>query len=487
MDGYADTLLTVAQARANAGDSAGAEAVLRLMLGSRAYDPEVLYRLARLRRRQGDLDAATRLARAACELAPGDAACWELLGDVLCAQGDKAMAVQRYRQALAIDPDRIDARRSLGLLLIAANHPGEAMAEFEHILRRQPAHVDVHIDLAAAMHRLRRYDDAQTTLRRALAIDPGSRRAATALGYAQLQQGNFAAGWANHEARLNAPDHPGHCFDGFPRWYGNDPAGRTLVLHSEQGIGDTLQFIRYAPLLASRGARVIAAVQHGLAPLLVGQAGIDDLIVPGQDVPPFDMHCPILSLPLAFGTELATIPAHTPYLMAPADRVAAWRGRLDQATGPRIGLTVAGNPGHVDDHNRSVPLADFAALLTHTGAEFHLVQTALRPADQDALRRLPNLRDHSAALADFADTAALLSHMDLVISVDTAVAHLAGALALPTWLLLPFSADWRWLGDDRTDSPWYPAARLFRQRAIGAWQPVLHQVAEALDRWIAPR
>jgi hypothetical protein len=268
-----------------------------------------------------------------------------------------------------------------------------------------------------------------------------------------------------------------------PRWQGRGRlAGRTLLLHAEQGFGDALQFARYAPRLAREGARVIVEAYAPLVPLLHSLDGVAQVIAIGEPVPAFELQCPLLSLPLACGTTLATIPADTPYLAPPPERVAAWRRRLGRRQGQRrrIGMAWSGSLTHHNDRNRSIPLSRLEILLGRSDCELHVAQQQIRPADRTVLDGLPHVIDHSAALADFADTAALLSLMDLVISVDTSVAHVAGALARPTWLLLPFSAEWRWL-IGRTDSPWYPTMRLFRQPAPGDWDGVLTAVMRALD------
>ena len=304
--------------------------------------------------------------------------------------------------------------------------------------------------------------------------------------YILLALGRFALGWKAYEARWDT------VIDGVPalRRHGDRPrlhrstrlADKTLLLHAEQGFGDTLQFVRYAPMLTHAGARVIVEAQAPLVALLHSVPGVAQVVAIDEPLPAFDLQCPLLSLPLACGTTLASIPAEVPYLTPSPERIAAWRRRLGRrrAGRRRIAIAWSGNPDHANDRNRSIPLRQVLSFLDRSDRELHVAQTQIRTADRSTLDQWPEVTDHSAALQDFADTAALLSLMDLVICVDTAVAHVAGAMARPTWLLLPFSAEWRWLVG-RSDTPWYPTMRLFRQAAPGDWDSVLAAVAQALD------
>jgi hypothetical protein len=262
-------------------------------------------------------------------------------------------------------------------------------------------------------------------------------------------------------------------------WLGTPQiAGRTILLHGEQGLGDTIQFARYVKPLARAGASVMLEVAPSLKELLTGMDGAVSVFAQGEALPPFDLHCPLASLPLAFKTEPASIPAEIPYLAAPAARIEKWRARLDAVSRPRVALAWSGNPAHANDRNRSIPLARLEPLWSVAGPSFISVQRDLREGDAGVLAaaRLVHL---GGELADFADTAAVLALADLVISVDSAVAHLAGAVGRPVWILLPFSPDWRWMLA-REDSPWYPTARLFRQPAIGDWESVVSRVRAEL-------
>ncbi|MEQ1935217.1 MAG: hypothetical protein ABL962_15255, partial [Fimbriimonadaceae bacterium] len=265
-------------------------------------------------------------------------------------------------------------------------------------------------------------------------------------------------------------------------WLGNAPLeGKTILLHSEQGYGDTLHFCRYAKLVAALGARVILEVQPTLLPLLANLEGTHQVIPKGDALPHFDYHCPLLSLPLAFKTDLETIPADIPYVFSDTTHAAMWRDKLGKKTRLRVGLVWSGSPAQANDHNRSIALAQLLPLL-HEGVEWISLQQDVRASDAGLLSQRTDIRQFGDQLKDFADTAALVESMDIVVTVCTSVAHLAGAMGKPTWVLLCFNADWRWLLD-RADSPWYPTARLFRQPAIGDWTTVISSVSKELAKY----
>ena len=246
------------------------------------------------------------------------------------------------------------------------------------------------------------------------------------------------------------------------------------MLHAEQGLGDTIQFCRYAAHVAQLGARVVLEVQAPLVSLLSSLNGVAEVVARGDALPPFDLHCSLLSLPLAFKTTLADIPSAAGYLAAPSAKVGVWRERLGAPERPRIGLVWSGNANHKNDRNRSIALATLLAHLPR-GADYVSLQKDVSADDAALMAANPQVRHFGEHLGDFADTAALASLMDLVISVDTSVAHLAGALGRPVWILLPVNPDWRWLLD-REGTPWYDAATLYRQKAPGDWQGVLERV-----------
>ena len=267
-------------------------------------------------------------------------------------------------------------------------------------------------------------------------------------------------------------------------WLGETPlAGKTILLHAEQGLGDTVMFARYAPLLARAGARVVLEVQPELKGLLAGLEGVAAIVARGEPLPPFDVHCPLTSLPLACKTELSNVPADIPYLRAPETLIAKWRSRLDGVPAPHVALAWSGRATHVNDRNRSLSLSQLEPLLEADDVRFVSIQRELRPADAELLAREPRIAHLGAELADFTDTAAVLALADLVICVDTSIAHVAGALGRPAWVLLPFQPDWRWTLD-RERSPWYPAhAAVPSARARRLGELSLPQVREQLALW----
>jgi hypothetical protein len=299
-----------------------------------------------------------------------------------------------------------------------------------------------------------------------------------------LLKGDFERGLLHHEWRWHVRDlRMGGRRMEKPAWRGEPLNGARILLHAEQGSGDTLQFLRYAPLVAARGGRVTIEVAAELKRLAMSLKGVEQVIGLGEALPAFDQHCPLLSLPLAFGTTMATIPGEIPYLAAPEPLLAEWRARLAASAAPRVGLIWAGRPEHRRDRDRSIALAALAPL-ADTGATFYSLQKGPAAAQAKGPPAGMVLHDLGAALGDFADTAAAMSALDLVITVDTSPAHLAGAIGKPVWLLLTHAPDWRWFLE-REDSPWYPTARLFRQTTRGDWAPVIARVAAELRRLAA--
>src|SRR5476649_2395300 len=316
---------------------------------------------------------------------------------------------------------------------------------------------------------------------RALAIAPDDVEARVNAGICRLLQGDLQGGWRWYESRwrrLPLPDHAP------PQWCGDAPlAGKTILVYAEQGLGDTIQMCRYVALLAAQGADVVLRVQPALKALLSQLAGARMVLADGEPLPAFDYHCSLMSLPFAFDTSLATIPAGAPYLRADPARAAAWAQRLGAPAGRRIGLAWSGNRGHDRDGSRSIPLMQLRGLFG-ADAQFVSLQPELRAIDRIVLENDQRIASHAAQLTDFAETAALIAQLDLVISVDTSVAHLAAAMGKPVWLLLAYAPDWRWLLE-RDDSPWYPTMRLFRQSVRGDWDGVVAEVAHALAARVA--
>ena len=335
---------------------------------------------------------------------------------------------------------------------------------------------------ALALLNLQLVDEAFATFHRSLAVDPGNPPTTFNLATLQLLTGDFERGWLGREARWKLP--VGLPDRGFSQslWLGDQPIeGKTILLYSEEGLGDAIQFARYVPMAAALGARVILEVQPSIQQLLVGVSGVANCVSrPSATTLSFDLHCPLGTLPLAFGTRLDTIPFAEGYLPAPPTaRVQAWEDRLGPHTRFRVGLVWSGNPDHKNDHNRSMALRTLAPLLD-CDVQFVSLQKGIRDQDRAFLGEHPDIVDLTEQLTDFSETAALMSCLDLVISVDTSVVHLAGALGAPVWTLLPFNPDWRWLLN-RDDSPWYQSMRLFRQPEIGDWASVVDRVRVELE------
>jgi tetratricopeptide (TPR) repeat protein len=459
-----------------------AEAAYREALRRRPAFPEALNNLGNLLNDRGLHQEAEDCCREAIRLRPNFPEPHSNLGNILRGMGRPKEAEAHCREALRLRPVHLSAQINLGATLRDQGRFRDAEACYREILARHPQHAETLNNLGSLLYDQGRPEEAELQFQAALKIKPGYVGAQVNLALTLLVMGRYEEGWRHYEWRWERRKHEQHRGFAQPLWDGGDIGNQTLLIHAEQGFGDTLQFVRYAPLLARRGARVVIEAQAPLVPLLRGLQGVAEVVPMGAELSAFDLQCPLLSLPLACGTTLATIPAEVPYLVPPAERVRIWRQRLGRRRVGcrRIGVAWAGNAEYANDRNRSMPLGRLEPLLARTDCELHVVQTPIRPTDRAALDLRPMVTDHSTELADFADTAALLSLMDLVISVDTAVAHLAGALARPTWLLLPLSAEWRWL-TQRNDSPWYPTLRLFRQPAPGDWDGVLAAVTRALD------
>ncbi|WP_070107066.1 tetratricopeptide repeat protein [Burkholderia plantarii] len=405
---------------------------------------------------------------------------------VLCNQASALTAVGRHDEAraacdraLAIDAGHLPARFVRGRALLEAHHYDLALDDLDAVIAATPDDKLAHFHRGNALRALRRHDEARRAYADAIAIDPGFVQAQTTRSFLCLATGDFETGWDAYEWRWRDTQlDPSRRTFAQPRWkHGMPLDGRTILLYAEQGLGDTLQFCRYAPLVKALGARVVLEVQPELVALLGSLDGVDALVARDAPLPPFDLHCPLMSLPLEFRTDLDSIPAAPSYLRADPLLAARWRERFGGAAKPRIGVVWSGNPLHLNDRNRSIRLADLLPLVDdrHTWVS---LQKMVRDEDRAAL-------DASAIhfvgdeLADFAETAALIETMDCVISVDTSVAHLAGALGRPLVVLLPYTPDFRWLLD-RDDSPWYPGARLIRQSAGGQWASVIERLAAAL-------
>jgi tetratricopeptide (TPR) repeat protein len=403
-------------------------------------------------------------------------------GNVLNSLGRPKEALPSLDKALALNPNFPEAHSNRGAALSELGRIEEALACFEAATVLKPTFAQAHNNLGNTYLKLQRVDEALARYETALTLTPDFPEAQWNLAFALLLTGNFERGWALFESRRNVSAMQGMLnirHFGEPLWLGAENlAGKTILLHAEQGLGDTLQFCRYAKDVKARGANVLLEVPAPLMGLLSGLAGVDLLIEKGKTLPVFDYQCPLLSLPYAFKTTLQTVPNAGPYLDSSPEKRRLWQQRLGTPMTPRIGLVWSGNSSHPNDRNRSVPLAEMLQCLP-AGNQYVSLQKEVRESDMDALRD-SGIAHFGADLADFEDTAALCSLMDMVISVDTSVAHLAGAMGKIIWVLLPCAPDWRWMRN-RTDSPWYESAKLYRQSEIGQWAPVLKKIAKDLS------
>ncbi len=430
-------------------------------------------------------------------------------------------ALDSFRQAIALQPQNARACNNLGAALWDAGRFDAAIDACDKAIALQPGYAEAHYNRALALQDLWRLDEALAGYRAAIALRPDYAAAYANLGivlqqlgrpedaiaayeqvrtiggahlaeantnrsYSLLQLGRFAQGWPLHEWRTKVPGAAGSRRFAQPLWLGNeDIRNKSLFIPWEQGFGDTLQFGRYAMLAQARGAQVTMSVQKPLYRLF-RQSSSAIAILGGDDAPAaFDYYCPLMSLPLAFGTTLDSIPAGAPYLVADPQLREAWRARVPPSDKPRIGVVWSGNAKQKNDRNRSIGLAAFAPVLS-ADAQWIALQPEIGDSDAALLAAHPQVLPFPAGVGDFADTAAIIDLLDLVITVDTGVAHLAGAMGKPVWIMLAFNADWRWLLG-RDDCPWYPSARLFRQQRIGAWDSVVARVTAELDALMRSR
>ena len=449
-----------------------------------ASEPAFHNNLGNALRDSGDLCASVSAFERALHLNPRYAEAYNNLSLALRGLGREDAALAALRRAIDLKPGFAEAHNNLGNGLKDAGDLDGAVSAFERALRLNPHYAEAHNNLGAALHAAGNAEAASQAFLNALQLRPGLWDAHFNLGISRLSVGDFERGWSLYEAGLRSGARPTRGF-AQPQWDGSPLDGRTLLVHAEQGFGDTLQFMRYLPAVSAQcgGGRVVFECQRGLGCVFADPLGWDTLIERGEesDGPgiPFDLHVPLLSLPGLFGTVEDTIPDSVPYLRAEPETVANWQRTLAPFDGLKVGIVWAGNPAHRNDRNRSCALADFAPLAGIGGLTLFSLQKG--PAAAQANEPPPGMTlvDLDEDLTDFRQTAAALTALDLVIAVDTSVVHLAGALGKPVWVLLPFAADWRWLRE-REDSPWYPAMRLFRQPAPGDWPGVFARVVETL-------
>nr|CAA9291163.1 FOG: TPR repeat [uncultured Armatimonadetes bacterium] len=464
------------------GQTAPAVERLRKAITLDASEPAFHNNLGNALRDSGDLCASVSAFERALHLNPRYAEAYNNLSLALRGLGREDAALAALRRAIDLKPGFAEAHNNLGNGLKDAGDLAGAVSAFERALHLNPHYAEAYNNLGAALHAAGDAEAASQAFLNALQLRPDLWDAHFNLGISRLSLGDFEHGWPLYEAGLRSGARPPRGL-AQPQWDGSPLDGRTLLVHAEQGFGDTLQFVRYLPAVSARGGSVVFECQRGLRCAFPDSLGWDILVERGDedDAPavPFDLHVPLLSLPGLFGTNEATIPASVPYLRAEPEAVAHWQRLLAPFDGLKVGIVWAGNPAHRNDRNRSCALADFAPLAGIGGLTLFSLQkgpAAVQAGEPPAGMTLVDLDED---LTDFGQTAAALTALDLVIAVDTSVVHLAGALGKPVWVLLPFAADWRWLRE-RDDSPWYPTMRLFRQPAPGDWPGVFARVVETL-------
>ena len=422
---------------------------------------------------------------AGLRLAPDDMELHNRRGVALLELGRSHEALVEFERVLAAAPEHFEALGNRANTLFKLNRPTEAIALYDRALELKPGNASLWTNRAIALRRLERPHEALLSAKRALAAQPDFAPARFVDATVRLYLGEFAGGWRGYEWRWGGTMAGQRRKFAAPLWRGEgDIAGKTMLLHAEQGFGDTIQLVRYAPLLVARGARVVLEVQPQLVRLLSGVAGVAQVLPRQAPLPPFDMHCPLLSLPLAFGTELDSIPGSAPYIAPPHDTAVPWRLRLAETRRdgrPQIGLVWSGERAHDNDLNRSMTLETLAPVLDLPHLQFVSLQHDVRERDAALLQSRSDVVHIGKEFSDFADTAGAIAQLDAVIAVDTAVAHLAGAMGKPLLVLLPLAADFRWLRE-RSDSPWYPTARLFRQQRFGDWTGAVEALRQALQQ-----
>jgi len=433
--------------------------------------------------RQGKFTEAEQAFLAAIELKPEFADAHHHFGMLLLEQKREIEALRYLEQAVRLNPSDADAHTNLGNLCRVQGLPERGVFHCREAIRLKPSCVEAHINLGVALRDLGRTDAALQSYERAVQLSPDHPDAHWNRALALLLAGNYAAGWTEYEWQWKRRGEQPRKF-AQPTWDGSALGRRTMLLYAEQGLGDTLQFIRYAPLIKRQDGIVVLECQPELVRLLRRCAGIDLVVSRGDALPAFDVQAALLSLPRIFATTLESVPAAVPYLTADRDRVVDLHKRLQGGDALKVGIVWRGNPSHQNDRFRSVPLEQLLPLMQMPGVAFYSLQKGAGREQLAALSDRLQIIDLSEHLNDFDDTAAAVANMDVIIGCDTSVAHLAGALGVPTWVLLPAVPDWRWMLN-RMYTPWYPTVKLFRQTTLGVWDDVVETVSQTLEGMLA--
>jgi Tfp pilus assembly protein PilF len=461
------------------------EAVIhfRRAVSANPHYPSALINLGGVLLQQGKASDALPCLENALRLEPNDAETHHNLGAILVELGRFDEAAAAFREALRLNPCDAETHNTLANVLRQQGKPDEARASVQEALGLKPDLADAHNNLGNILSDQHRLTEAEAAYRAAVRCDPDNARAHLNLGTLLLCRGNFEQGWPEYEWRLRTPE-LAHVPIKQPRWDGGPLNGKVILLHAEQGLGDTVQFIRYAPLVKERGGRVVVVCPDLLTQLLARSPGVDRVVASGLPLPPFEVHAPLLSLPGLFRTTAATIPARVPYVFPEPSLVQRWREKLGDAPGYKVGIAWRGSTRHKKDRERSVSLETLAPLAAVPSVCLYSLQVESGREELTALAgrfAVTDLAGHFDPTS-FADAAAVIPCLDLVVTVDSALAHLAGALGAPVWVALPFNPDWRW-HLERQDSPWYPSMRLFRQKQRGQWPKVFETMAAELMKF----
>ena len=477
-----DEALQIGWKKHQAGDFRNAEHIYRQVLDAAPKNANAWCFLGMVYHDQQRFDEAVEAYHKAIEIQPKFPVALSNLGNTLKQQGNPQAAESSCREAIRLKPDYPTAYNNLGVALVAQGRLPESAEVFEKALALLPDDAVTNANLSASLMRQGKYAEAEEISKKALALNPNYAEAHKNQGIVWLLLGDFERGWPEYEWRWQCP---GCAMPPYkpPVWDGSSLAGKTILLHHEQGLGDTIQFVRYAPIFANEGARVVVKAQKPLTKLLASCEGIDTLVHDDKDLPAFDVHIPMLSVPGRLKTTFENIPARVPYLDAAESLVEVWRERLSQHAGFKVGIAWQGSPDFHADAQRSIPLSYFHRLAAIPGVQLFSLQ---KGHGTEQLEDLPEGieieqfgEELDTASGPFMDTAAIMKNLDLMITSDTSVPHLAGALGGPVWVALPLSPDWRWFLE-RDDSPWYPSMRLFRQRTLADWDDVFDRIASEL-------
>ncbi|HVT87537.1 MAG TPA: tetratricopeptide repeat protein [Tepidisphaeraceae bacterium] len=469
----ADYHCNLGYALAAVGQTRAAIESYRRALAIRPNFAQASNNLGNALRGAGELDESIAVLRQSLKVQSDNPEALNSLGCSLRASGRTDESIAAFEKALSLRPQYAEAHNNLGNALREKDQPEPAIEHFRQALAIRPEFSEVLNNLAGALEEQGKFEPAIETYRQAARVNPELVTAHVNLGIALLRQGNFGEGWREYAWRWHKPGREQ------PIWDGQPLDGKRLLIYAEQGLGDSIQFIRYMPLAAERGARIILQIPKELNRLLKDIPNVANVILDTETVPEVDFHCPLLNLPLVMGTSMDTIPANVPYVKAEDELSSRWRERLQPFKNSfKVGLTWQGRKEYTNDRRRSLSPGVLEPLFKLAGLTFFSLQKGAQRQPQGLVQQL-SMIDWSDEFHDLADTAALVNHLDLVISVDTAMAHLAGAMGKRVWTLLPFVPDWRWLLD-RSDSPWYPTMRLFRQPRVGDWPAVIERVISEL-------